>query len=96
MDKARIIEVVEATIARRGDGVKTPIRIVTQYFDKDGIILAESDPGPDERDMEIQMLKDAIMWALGENGEFNPPGDKEVDQLKPFWWRKELRARAGL
>ena len=37
-------------------------------------------------------LRSAIEWALGERDEFlsKPEGGK------PFWWRTELRKRAGL
>lgn len=44
MDRARVIQVVEATLSRRGDGEETPIRIVTEYFSTDGELLAERDP----------------------------------------------------
>lgn len=38
-----------------------------------------------------ERLRDAILWALGENGEFRLG---EVGE-GAFWWRKELRRRAG-
>lgn len=40
---------------------------------------------------EVQRLRDAILWALGENGEF----DGGLAGKKPYWWRTELRKRAG-
>jgi hypothetical protein len=45
---ARVIEVIETRLLRRGDGrgPETPIRIVTQYWTLDGELLAEVDPVP--------------------------------------------------
>jgi hypothetical protein len=44
-DTARVIEVIETTIERRGDGVgASPIRIIKQYWSLDGQLLAEVDP----------------------------------------------------
>jgi len=91
MDMARVIKVIESTIGRRGDGNKTPIRIIIQYFDTEGNLLAEVDPSPDwER--EIKQLRNAVKWALGENGEFPERKENEGN----FWWRKNLRNIAGL
>lgn len=43
-DSARVIQVIE-TNALRGDGTQDdPCRIVKQYWDFDGILLAENDP----------------------------------------------------
>ena len=41
---ARLIQVIETTLERRGDGKETPIRIIRQYWSEDGELLAESDP----------------------------------------------------
>lgn len=45
-DYARVIQVIETTLERRGDGksMSSPIRIVTQYWSFDGELLAEVDP----------------------------------------------------
>ncbi len=43
MESAKIIEVIETKILK-GDGEKTPIRKVVQYWDQDGELLAERDP----------------------------------------------------
>lgn len=40
---ARIIEVIE-TVSIRGNGVDTVLREVIQYWNKDGVLLAEKDP----------------------------------------------------
>ena len=42
---ARVIEVVETDICRRGSGKNSdsPIRVVVQYWSKDGTLLAEVD-----------------------------------------------------
>ena len=98
MDTVKVIEVVETTLTRRGDGVEgSPIRIITQYWDREGNLLAERDPSPEDKttDLEIRILKleRAIRWALGEFGEFESTKPKDA---KTFWWRKELRARASI
>jgi len=41
---------------------------------------------------ERDALREAILWALGERGEFPPRGDGDP----PYGWRKELRRRAAL
>jgi len=48
MDQARVIQVIETTLLRRGDGKtsETRIRLVTQYWSMDGHLLAEVDPCP--------------------------------------------------
>lgn len=43
IDHARVIQVVETTLTRRGDGKNDPIRVVTQYWTLDGEMLAEVD-----------------------------------------------------
>lgn len=46
-DNAKLIEVIQTTILRRGRGVVgDPIRGVTQYWTKEGQLLAEVDPTP--------------------------------------------------
>ena len=77
INSARLIEVIETTTRTRGDGKDDPVRVITEYFDKDGKKLAEVDPISNE-----QRLKDAILWALGENSR----GSVEISA----WWRKEL------
>jgi len=48
MDSARVVQLIETTILRRGDGLENdPVRIVTQYWTFDGQLVAEDDPcGP--------------------------------------------------
>ena len=44
-DTARVIQVIEMTIARRGEGKESdPVRIVTQYWTLDGSLIVEVDP----------------------------------------------------
>lgn len=98
MDTVKVIEVVETTLTRRGNGETNPIRVITQYWDRDGNLLAEEDPSPDiKRRFQASIdranrLCDVIDWALGEAGEF--PIRKRGEGV--YWWRKELRRRAGL
>lgn len=46
MDTARVMQVIETTIERRGDGkdARSPIRVITQYWTLEGTLLAEVDP----------------------------------------------------
>ena len=45
-DMARVIQVIETTITRRGEGKDStdPIRVITQYWALDGRLIAEVDP----------------------------------------------------
>ena len=45
MDNVRVIEVIETTLTRRGEGTPdNTLRVITQYWSLDGRLLAESDP----------------------------------------------------
>ena len=44
-----------------------------------------------EMDKENTRFRSAIEWALGMNGEF----PEREDGDPPYWWRHELRKRAG-
>ena len=44
----------------------------------------------DHQEAEIERLRAAINWALGETDTFHTRGDGEG----AYWWRKELRHRA--
>jgi len=45
MDSARVVQLIETTILRRGEGLESdPVRIVTQYWTFDGQMVAEDDP----------------------------------------------------
>lgn len=46
-DKAKVIQVIETNLTRRGNGSTTPIRIVRQYWSLNGGFLAEVDPLPE-------------------------------------------------
>lgn len=51
MDTVRLIEVIETTLIRRGNGSSNnPVRVITQYWSKDGVLLAEVDPWVSERE----------------------------------------------
>lgn len=39
-----VMQVIRTTNLRRGDGVNTPIRAITQFWSMDGELLAEVDP----------------------------------------------------
>lgn len=45
MDTVVCKEVIVSTLTRRGNGTPhSPIRVVTQVFEKDGTLIAENDP----------------------------------------------------
>lgn len=43
----------------------------------------------------LERLLGAINWAMGCNGRFDEP-TKAEGRAAPFWWRRELAARAGM
>jgi len=90
---AAVIPVIKTTLTRKGDGESTPVRIITQYWSPDGKLLAELDPVPDH-EREIKILQDAILWALGEKGEFPSRPVGLGAKSGAYWWRNELRRRA--
>ena len=48
MDNVICKELIVAKLTRRGKGEKhSPIRIITQVFEKDGTLIAENDPTPE-------------------------------------------------
>lgn len=41
-------EVIIANLTRRGNGIEySPIRIITEVYEKDGTLIAEHDPSPE-------------------------------------------------
>ena len=48
-----------------------------------------------QMEQEQIKLRSAIEWALGENGGFEPPHELANAKQGKFWWRAELRRRAG-
>lgn len=52
MDKVYCQEVIITDQLRRGDGVKTPMRQITQVFNKDGALIAENDPMAEQTTLE--------------------------------------------
>ena len=89
MTGARVIDVIETQLLSKGDSENNDFRIVKQYWTIDGKLLAEVDPVPDH-ERQLTILRDAIAWAMGQNGDFKarPSG------AKAYWWREELRRRA--
>lgn len=100
MDTAKVVQVIETTLRRRGDGVKTPVRVITQFWSLDGELLAEVDPHPDAppRDPEIDDLRsrvlrmvEAIEWAKTQLT--SPPAGQRGTDLEIA---TSLRRKAGL
>ena len=79
-DTVRVIEVIETTLTRRGDGKDAPVRVIRQYWSKGGELLAEVDPSPDHL-REIAKHQEAGKAALRLLREVNDGrilSDKEV------------------
>ena len=55
----KVIEVVETSLATRGDGKEIPIRTITQYWSREGELLAERDSF-DATQNEMDKLRDFI------------------------------------
>ena len=50
MDTAEVMQVIRTTLTRRGRGIEgDPVRIITQYWSLDGVLLAEVDPVSEAR-----------------------------------------------
>jgi hypothetical protein len=48
MDKVECKELIVSTLGRRGDGTRhSPVRVITEIFEKDGTKIAEYDPSPE-------------------------------------------------
>ncbi len=56
---AKVIEVIEASLATRGNGETIPIRIITQYWSRSGELLAERDSF-DQTQNEIDKLAEFL------------------------------------
>ena len=98
MNNAIVKELIETQSVYGKGKNDSPSRIIRQYWEKDGTLLATADPFC-ERDQvvsslsaEVFQLRNAVKWALGEGEEFSmrPP------KAGAYWWRTELRRRAGM
>lgn len=68
-------EVIVANLTRRGDGTKySPMRIVTQVFEKDGTLIAEKDP-VEEKFVAFDLVHFA-RWCIDSNF--------ESDKITPY------------
>jgi len=48
MDTVECKELIVSTLKRRGNGIEhSPIRIITEVYEKDGTKIAEHDPNPE-------------------------------------------------
>jgi hypothetical protein len=64
MNGARLVTLIESTIARRGKGTeRSPIRIITQYFSTDGELVAEVDQNVQVHLKKILDLVKAVLLA---------------------------------
>jgi hypothetical protein len=44
LDTVKVIQLIETTLTRRGNGKDDPIRVITQYWTFDGVLMFEIDP----------------------------------------------------
>lgn len=56
MSEVSVKKVIISHQSRRGDGNKTPIRVITQVFDFKGNLIAEKDPFTDARYTMADMM----------------------------------------
>lgn len=59
-------EVIVTTLLRRGDGKATPIRCITQVYEKDGTLIAERDVINDMGHLYVMFAKWAIINGGGD------------------------------
>ena len=69
------------------DRLRAELEVVHDVDRRIGHIIQERDT----LRAENERLREAIAWALGENGDFRVREDGEGR----YWWRTELRARAS-
>ncbi len=86
---ARTIEVVQTTLTLRGNGKDDPFRRITEYWSRDGALLAEHDPHAEtehkQRNEYIEVLKESEQLATTEKRrtkEFFEESQKEARLLK--------------
>jgi hypothetical protein len=87
MDTVSVKELIVSTLARRGNGKQTPIRVVTEIFTKDGEKIAEHDPCANEEVFALFDLIHFARWVLS-NGIVNPNAITPSDVEK---WLLELK-----
>lgn len=75
MDQVKLIQVIETTLTRRGNGTTTPIRVITQYWSAEGEILAEVDPCRDMEAVITPAQKDAVRKCYMGLSRENPASD---------------------
>lgn len=71
MSGAKLIQVIETTIATRGGGrcKEDPVRRVTQYWATDGTLLAEVDDWRDALDVEaLQQAAKSLLDVMAAQG----------------------------
>lgn len=62
MDIVKNQEVIICTKERRGNGTDSPIRVITEVFDKDGNLIADSDPYYITIDQLLKVVKQGISF----------------------------------
>lgn len=77
---ARVIQVIETTLALRGTGrfERDPIRAITQYWTPEGVLLAEVDPVPAP---DASNYVEAVARAVYDQ----MPYDGQDGTTKPLW-----------
>ena len=56
MDECKIVELIRTTLKRQGTGVKkSPVRIVTQYWTKQGVLVFEFDGLENPEPMNVML-----------------------------------------
>jgi hypothetical protein len=83
MDEVMLAEVIICTKARRGKGVgHSPIRCITEVFNKDGKKIAEHDP-VDEKFTHKDMV-DFSKWMFKNLVDISKIDERKVDEWLDF------------
>lgn len=66
MNEAKQVSLIETTLTRRGSGHdESPIRVITQWWDADGVLVVEHDPASMVLTPEVQQrIKDRLRDAF--------------------------------
>lgn len=102
MKKYTLYHVSEATLFEADGNGTLPGQQFYACDEADAELAAKRDTinaaaeGIAQRDARIAELERAIRWALGEgDSDFGDHLPDDLRKAPPFWWRTELRKRAG-
>jgi len=87
MDEVFVKQVIICTKQRRGKGIEySPIRIITEVFDLDGKLIADSDP---VGNINPEVMLDFLKWHYKDISE-----EQHRDRISQYFteeWREEQK-----